>query len=318
MRAYAKRGLAPEAPIPMNDHVELFVRVDNRAFTLQDERATWNGVWTNRTVLQDSVGLAPGIISVADATRGKGEAPVLVELADAAPPDADVDDYDGVVEAPLEAPSGKLRFVSGTEVIPVGSVTPGSYRVRVYYGNADAADFDGDSGADHYRIAVWPAGPNATKEVKVRVPKPRFDVWESKYYGHQTRPQLTAWLEDNASATSAVSHRCLATVALLRLGDLGIVQKAQEKETSRAVQAVYASSLWLANEDAVQTLASLTLSPNRETRRRAVQSLARVQGPFAWKLVLSLTDDPDASVRAAVVAAQADRHFRKSGGAAGC
>ena len=127
----------------MNDHVELFVRVDNRAFTLQDERATWNGVWTNRTVLQDGIGLAPGVISVADATRGRGEAPVLVELVDG-PPDDDVDDYDGVVEAPLEAPSGKLRFVSGTEVIPIGTVTPGSYRVRVYYGNADAADFDGD------------------------------------------------------------------------------------------------------------------------------------------------------------------------------
>jgi hypothetical protein len=296
----------------MNHHAELFVRVNHHAFTLLDERACWNGVWTNRSFQRDGVGVAPGVVSVVDATRGSGEAPVLVEVLDREPGDDDLADYDGVVDAPLEAPSGRLRIVSGSELFPVASLAPGSYRTRVYYGNADAADPGGDSGADHYRVAIWRAEGGRSREIDLRMPKPRFEGWETSYLGSRTRQELARWLDPSDGGAASVSHRCLGAVALLRLGDLGTVRRALQREPSRAVQAVVASAAWIAGDDATELLAGMTLSSTREVRRRAVQSLARLSGPTSWRIVSNLANDPDGAVRDAVIAAQSERGMNLS------
>jgi hypothetical protein len=83
--------------------------------------------------------------------------PVEVEVAEEAP-EVSLDDWDHVVEASLDLPSGRLEVHECTGgSIDVLAVVPGTYRVRACFGGLDTLSDDGLDGADHYRLTLWPA-----------------------------------------------------------------------------------------------------------------------------------------------------------------
>ncbi|MDH7971288.1 hypothetical protein QH494_03770 [Sphingomonas sp. AR_OL41] len=83
--------------------------------------------------------------------------PVEVGVTDI-PPVLATDDWDHVAEASIDLPSGRLEIHECTggsiDVLPV---SPGTYRVRAYFGGLDTLSDDGLEGDDQYRILLWPA-----------------------------------------------------------------------------------------------------------------------------------------------------------------
>ncbi len=87
------------------------------------------------------------------------EVPVEIELPPA-PPLLVLDDWDHVVEASIDLPSGRLEIHECTGgSIDILSVTPGSYRVRACFAGLGTLSEDGLDGDDHYHITLWPASP---------------------------------------------------------------------------------------------------------------------------------------------------------------
>jgi len=91
--------------------------------------------------------------------------PVEITIADAPPPLAP-DDWDHIVEASIELPSGRLEIHECTGgSIDIISVPPGTYRMRACFGGLDSLSDDGLDGDDLYRISLWPA-PFAPVEIR--------------------------------------------------------------------------------------------------------------------------------------------------------
>jgi hypothetical protein len=88
-------------------------------------------------------------------------------------PGLSFENWDHVVEASIELPSGRLEIHECTggsiDVLPV---EPGTYRVRAYYGGLNTLSDDGLEGDDHYRIFLWPA-PFSPEEVLKQYDDPR-------------------------------------------------------------------------------------------------------------------------------------------------
>jgi hypothetical protein len=122
---------------------------------------------------QVRIGCAPGRIAVAAGTYG--EVNVEVELMDAGPSPV-LDGWDHVVEASLHVPSGRIQLLGCPDPDPVAEwlATPGTYRVRVHFGNLGQSqeaienglaeeleqdeDDEGDGvspALDHYRLLIW-------------------------------------------------------------------------------------------------------------------------------------------------------------------
>ena len=295
----------------MSNQFEKFVSIDQHCVTLMAESADWAGSFDedNEDPYQVGVGVAPGVVGITNAPRGGGEAPVLIEVVDGPPDDAEIEDYDLVADASIDAGTGELLVVNENGRFAAVSVSPGIHGVRISYGNADACTYDGGDGADHYRITIWAGKP--VKGVVVRKEFSPDDEWSKEYSGSRSRSALRGWLKDTSSQPAAISRRCLATVALLRKGDFAAVRKAQEKEASLSVRAVYASAVWLADE-AEGELARLARSESAVIRKRVVESSLLRSGPAAWKLVKSLAADPDETVRVVVKDALEDRAFKAS------
>jgi len=78
--------------------------------------------------------------------------PVVVELAERAPPE-DGEEWDRIVEASLEVPSGRLAIDGCISYRPATSpqikLAPGTYRVRVYSAGLTTHD------EDWYRVVLW-------------------------------------------------------------------------------------------------------------------------------------------------------------------
>jgi hypothetical protein len=87
---------------------------------------------------------------------------VTVELASVSPDDSGAQ-WDRVVEASLEVPSGPLAIDGCTNYRPESSphieVAPGTYRVRVLYAAQDSLEHD------WYRFVLWPRAPYAAPSV---------------------------------------------------------------------------------------------------------------------------------------------------------
>ena len=82
----------------------------------------------------------------------------------------DVDGWDVVAEASIRTISGKLRLTTpeGDDAqAPAIPIPPGSYRVRVYYGQLHSVvDELAPHGADIYRLLIWPAEPSSPRMLK--------------------------------------------------------------------------------------------------------------------------------------------------------
>lgn len=83
--------------------------------------------------------------------------PVTVEIHDTEP-SFDAGAWDHIAECSLDLPSGKLQVheCTGGSVARF-AVTPGTYRVRAFYGKLGSLDENGLEGEDHYTVVLWPA-----------------------------------------------------------------------------------------------------------------------------------------------------------------
>jgi hypothetical protein len=93
--------------------------------------------------------------------------PVELEVCDTAPNDAFAE-WDHVAECTLELPSGHLEIHECTGgPIDEFVLSPGTYRVRSYFGSLASISDDGLEGDDHYRIIMWPAPKAALSVLKL-------------------------------------------------------------------------------------------------------------------------------------------------------
>jgi hypothetical protein len=96
------------------------------------------------------------------------DVPVTVQMRDS-PSRDDFAQWDRVVEASLEVPSGSITVHNPSDDVPEEpriAVTPGTYRARVFYGGLATVSADELEGEDHYRIELWPQlGPSAAPVV---------------------------------------------------------------------------------------------------------------------------------------------------------
>jgi hypothetical protein len=85
------------------------------------------------------------------------DVPVTLEVL-ATEPDPDFDQWDHIAEASLELPSGHLEIheCTGGSIDRI-DLSPGTYRVRAYFGALNELSKDGLEGDDHYRLVLWPA-----------------------------------------------------------------------------------------------------------------------------------------------------------------
>jgi hypothetical protein len=113
-------------------------------------------------------GLAVARDMIAVGTARYGVVQVELEIADAGP-DADLEDWDQINECGIELQSGTLLVRGCTQDAESAQrfdVTPGSYRVRVFYGNLDTGDTDAEEGDDLYRVVLWPGEVVAPRVLK--------------------------------------------------------------------------------------------------------------------------------------------------------
>lgn len=105
------------------------------------------------------LGVYPGVLCIL--TARNMDVPLTVEVYDTAPQD-DLTDWDHVVEASLDVPSGCIRVSGGDgmfEASPEIRLAAGVYRARVYFGGIYTISNDGLDGSDHYRVVLWPGAP---------------------------------------------------------------------------------------------------------------------------------------------------------------
>lgn len=146
----------------------LSVWAEYHQFYLQDEQAEQDTPddWGERLTTQ-MIAVEPGIVGVA--TVRNMDVPLRVDLVDGRPDD-DFNTWDHVAEASLDVPSGQIVIAGCMDVFPDAKrlpVSPGNYRIRVYYGGLETLSTDGLEGEDHYQVAVWPeqyAGPKILKK----------------------------------------------------------------------------------------------------------------------------------------------------------
>ncbi len=103
------------------------------------------------------LGVYRGVICIL--TARNTDVPLVVELHATAPQE-NLSEWDHVVEASIETPSGCLVVSGGAgmfECRPAMHVAPGTYRVRVCFGAVYTISDDGMEGEDRYRVVLWPS-----------------------------------------------------------------------------------------------------------------------------------------------------------------
>jgi hypothetical protein len=140
---------------------------DYHQFYLQDEGAEMppHHIWNEQTA-KDMIAVAPGYVAVGAARNMN--VPVEVEVRDTEPAD-ELGEWDHVTECGIEIPSGKLVIAGCIDPFTDAAripVRPGSYRMRVYYGDLEALSWDGLEGDDHYKVVLWPSDDMSMRVIK--------------------------------------------------------------------------------------------------------------------------------------------------------
>jgi hypothetical protein len=140
-------------------------------FYLQDESRPDDDpgrLWTPEAV-ERLLAVGPGILMVG--TVRNMTVPVTIGIYEAEP-DEDANGWDQVNECSLEVPSGRIVVAGCTDYFPDAAritVPPGSFRVRLSYGNLHALSENVLEGQDVYRVALWPeASPVPVRVIKQR------------------------------------------------------------------------------------------------------------------------------------------------------
>ncbi|HEY7023061.1 MAG TPA: hypothetical protein VH349_18230 [Ktedonobacterales bacterium] len=104
------------------------------------------------------LGVAPDVLAIFTA-KHYGTVPLDL-IGRAGPPSDDFSDWDNVVEASLDLPSGCVLALAPE--MPEGGglrimLPAGMYRARIYAGGIDTVDEYMMEGQDHYCVVLWPA-----------------------------------------------------------------------------------------------------------------------------------------------------------------
>jgi len=83
--------------------------------------------------------------------------------------DSDFSSYDHIVEGSLNVKSGFIQFLDcpNSQVELEMQVTPGKYRVRVFFSNLLGYDSDDEESDDFYIIEIWPNSHSEKKILKL-------------------------------------------------------------------------------------------------------------------------------------------------------
>ena len=278
----------------MNIQLEARIWVAAHGLSLHDVGENETDRTNANSFVEDLVGLAHGRVEPYSFSRSAGIVPVVVELLDAAPPDDDLAEYDGVVDAPLHAGTGHLRIEGDGDTAIDFNVAPGDYRVRMAYANNGTARYDYSDGADHLRVSLWRA-PLA--KLVVHRPNVEEDDPVREYQGTLSEAKLRAWLKG-----PSLSHRCLAIVGLCQLGKVDALASVLEDEKHDAVIRIALAAAGFAGEGALSLLSDFSPKDN-EMRLRMVQTLRHVgEGArkgarkVAEEVVESLDDEKDSDI----------------------
>ena len=239
--------------------------------------------------IEDLAGLAEGRVEPYSVSRSAGLVPFILELLDAPPSDDDLEDYDGVVDAPLRLGTGLLQIDGDGDTRMTATVPPGDFRLRVAYANNNTSRYDYSDGADHIRLSLWAA---RLSPLSVRKEKEDDDDPVREYAGKRSEKELLEMLTG-----PSLSHRCLAVVALIQLGQFEKLTKRFEwprsepgNETHDSVIRVYLAAMGFAGAAAVPVLREQTPTDD-DQRLRIVQTLRLAGGKDAKKLAKELVDE---------------------------
>lgn len=152
----ARRG--PRLPRPGRNRHILDLYADYNQFYLGDASFQADTAapdfWSADAFARKLAISPPGLIGVG--TVRYDTVPVVVEVH-STPPMEKQGQWDHVVEASLELPSGRLVIDGCTSYRPETSphieLSPGTYRVRICYAGQDTVD------EDWYRVVLWPHSP---------------------------------------------------------------------------------------------------------------------------------------------------------------
>lgn len=269
--------------------LEHVIAVDQHVLSLEVEGAAWDGTWENDAFGGErGIGVARAAISLVGFARDSGKIPVYVEVQGGPPDEGDLDDYQGVLEASLAVPGRRLLLVNESERVPAVTLPAArgdAWRVRIYYADGDTARGDMSEGAEHARIVLFPGPKAPTRVLRAR----GVDELVRTYRGKRSAQELLAML-----TSETLSHRCLAVVALVRMGRLETVRGAARSGGPRLV---WASSVWMAGEAAPDDLRTLARDPDALVRGRVARSIALGEDAALRDVVESLLADPELSVR---------------------
>lgn len=275
----------------MNVQLEGKIWIAAHGFSVVDAGKNDTKRTNDATFIEDLAGLAEGRVEPYSVSRSAGVVPVILELLDAPPTDDDLDDYDGVVDAPLRLATGLLEVEGDGDTRLRATVPPGDYRLRVAYANNRTSRYDYADGADHVRLSLWAA---AMAPLSVRKAKEDADDPVKEYAGSRTDAELLEMLQG-----PSVSHRCLAVVALIQLGHFEKLTKrfefprrAPECEPHDSVLRVYLAALGFAGRAALPVL-SEHVADDSDMLLRIVQTLRLVGDKEAKKLAKQLVEDLD-------------------------
>lgn len=141
---------------------DLQIIADYAQIHLFDEQAAPADVpedWGEQ-LIEHKIATDPAEPSIIGLTTGRSaKLPITVEVLDHSPGDEDLDDWDRVVEASIELPSGTLVLNGPTAPRNKAAeiyTAPGTYRIRHYTAGLDTITDDALQGDDHYRIRLWP------------------------------------------------------------------------------------------------------------------------------------------------------------------
>ena len=140
-------------------------------FYLQDKKANLDlssEIWTQQNV-EDLPVVLPNIINVG--TVRNMTVPVAVEIHDIESKE-NFNSWEHITECSIEIPSGNFVVAGCSDYFHEAArikVTPGIYRVRIFYGALDTLSEDGLAGDDHYKIALWNGKHIERQVIKRRV-----------------------------------------------------------------------------------------------------------------------------------------------------
>ena len=152
--------------------IELSLFASYFQFYIMDETADpdLSDAWTEEA-MDRMLAIAPGMGMLGIGTaKNTGFVPVIMDVLEREPIN-DFAEWDHVVEAGLDVPSGRIVIAGCTDYFPDAvrvDVPPGRYRVRISYGALDTVAKNGIDGDDHYRLQLWPGTAAGVRILKQR------------------------------------------------------------------------------------------------------------------------------------------------------